>query len=590
MIEILSYAFFQNALVGVILVGLVSAVIGSYVVSRRMVFITGGITHSCFGGLGLGFFLGISPILMAAITAVASAIGVEWLTTKQKVREDSAIGVVWALGMALGTLFIFLTPGYVPELTSFLFGNILTITISDLVWFASFAIVMLLLIAIFFPQIVSCAFDRDFAYTRGLPVGAINAMMSVIVALSVVMTIRLIGIMLLMSLLTLPQLVAEQFTHRLKPMMIYSAVISIVCSVAGLFCSYWVSVPASATIVILLIATYLITRFLRLKKKSTILIILSAMTATAWAATPKAPAFLKEGDKVAIITPAGTITKEKIDSACSVLTRWGLEPVVGSHATGNWGYFGGTIPERVNDFKWALNDTSIRAIMCSRGGYGSIHVLNELKPEELKNCDKWIVGYSDITAIHSALCANGVMSIHGSMAGRLKDTGGNDSLSVILHDLLFGKLPSYTIESHPYNHRGAARGKLVGGNLSLICSLADTKIDFLNTTDDIILFLEEVGESCRIIDRMLQSLKTRGVLSRVKGIIVGNFHQCSPTPPFNTPQDVLHYYLSDYDIPIAFDFPVGHDEERNAPLIVGATATLVVDDNRVDLFFDTISR
>ena len=135
--DILNYTFFQNALLGVLFVSLASAIIGTYVVSRRMVFITGGITHACFGGLGLGFYLGINPTLMAGVFAVASAAGVEWLSTKQRVREDSAIGVIWALGMALGTLFLFLSPGYVPELTSFLFGNVLTITRVDIAVFAA---------------------------------------------------------------------------------------------------------------------------------------------------------------------------------------------------------------------------------------------------------------------------------------------------------------------------------------------------------------------------------------------------------------------------------------------------------------------
>ena len=135
MLDILSYGFFQNALLGVLTVSIAAAIIGTYIVTRRMVFIAGGVTHACFGGLGLGYFLGISPILMAGVFAVASSLGVEWLSKRQSVREDSAIGVIWALGMAIGTLFIFLTPGYVPELNSFLFGNILTISSADIAAF-----------------------------------------------------------------------------------------------------------------------------------------------------------------------------------------------------------------------------------------------------------------------------------------------------------------------------------------------------------------------------------------------------------------------------------------------------------------------
>ena len=220
MLDILRYTFFQNALLGVVIVSIVSAMIGTYIVTRRMVFITGGVTHACFGGLGVGYFVGISPIFMAGVFAVASSLGVEWMATKQQIREDSAIAVVWALGMAIGTLFIFLTPGYVPELNSFLFGNILTITRGDLVAFVVYMIAFLAFFILFYNQIVSCAFDRDFAKTKGQPVVFINTMMTVMTAICVVLTIRLIGIMLLMSLLTMPQMIAELFVNRFKSMFI----------------------------------------------------------------------------------------------------------------------------------------------------------------------------------------------------------------------------------------------------------------------------------------------------------------------------------------------------------------------------------
>ena len=261
--EILSYTFFQNALLGVLMVSIAAGIIGTYVVSRRMVFISGGITHACFGGLGLGFYLGFNPIAMAAVFAIAAATGVEWMATKQNVRQDSAIGVIWALGMALGTFFIFLSPGYVPELTSFLFGNVLTITATDICLFAVYLVVLLAFFAIFYPQIVLCAFDSDFAATRRLSVGIINLAMTIMIAICIVLTIRLIGIMLLLSLLTVPQMIAELFTIRFKTMMIISAGVSMICSVLGIFCSYWIAVPASATIVLTLVAAYAIARIAR---------------------------------------------------------------------------------------------------------------------------------------------------------------------------------------------------------------------------------------------------------------------------------------------------------------------------------------
>ena len=266
--EILSYSFFQNALLGVLFVSIAAGIIGTYVVSRRMVFITGGITHACFGGLGLGFFLGINPIAMAAVFAIAAATGVEWMSTRQNVRQDSAIGVIWALGMALGTLFIFLSPGYVPELTSFLFGNVLTITSTDIILFAAYLVVLLAFFAVFYPQILLCAFDPDFAATRRLRVSAINLAITIMIAICIVLTIRLIGIMLLLSLLTMPQMIAEMFTNRFHHMMIISSLVSIACSVLGIFCSYWIAVPASATIVLTLVAAYAVARIIRIIKAS----------------------------------------------------------------------------------------------------------------------------------------------------------------------------------------------------------------------------------------------------------------------------------------------------------------------------------
>lgn len=266
--EILSYSFFKNALLGVLFVSIAAGIIGTYVVSRRMVFITGGITHACFGGLGLGFFLGINPIAMAAVFAIAAATGVEWMSTRQNVRQDSAIGVIWALGMALGTLFIFLSPGYVPELTSFLFGNVLTITSTDIILFAAYLVVLLAFFAVFYPQILLCAFDPDFAATRRLRVSAINLAMTIMIAICIVLTIRLIGIMLLLSLLTMPQMIAEMFTNRFHHMMIISSLVSIACSVLGIFCSYWIAVPASATIVLTLVAAYAVARIIRIIKAS----------------------------------------------------------------------------------------------------------------------------------------------------------------------------------------------------------------------------------------------------------------------------------------------------------------------------------
>lgn len=257
--ELFQYTFFQYALIGLAIISIASAMIGTYIVTRRMVSISGGVTHACFGGLGLGYYLGWNPVLTAALFAVASSLGVELMSVRGRVREDSAIAVIWAIGMAVGILFVFLTPGYVPELNSFLFGNVLTISRADLWAFALFTAVLALFFALFYRRIVAVAFDRDFAFVIGLPVGTISTVMTVMTAVCIVLTIRLVGIMLLMSMLALPQLTAELFCRRFSRMMLASAAVSLLCSVGGLLLAAVVDVPCSALIVLVMAAVYVLT-------------------------------------------------------------------------------------------------------------------------------------------------------------------------------------------------------------------------------------------------------------------------------------------------------------------------------------------
>lgn len=253
--EILEYAFFRNALAGVVLISVATAIIGTYIATRRMVFIAGGVTHACFGGLGLGYFLGVNPLIMATVFAVGGSLGADWLN-RRRVRQDTAVGVVWALGMALGVLFIFLTPGYAPELNTFLFGNVLTITQVDLWLFLALVVVLTAGWAAFRRQIIAVSFDADFARTRHLPVRTVEMVMTVLIAVTIVLTIRMIGIMLLMSLMTLPQITAELAARRYSRVQALAAVLSVAGGVGGLFLAYFISVPASAAIVLLLVAFY----------------------------------------------------------------------------------------------------------------------------------------------------------------------------------------------------------------------------------------------------------------------------------------------------------------------------------------------
>jgi zinc transport system permease protein len=256
--ELLQYTFFQNALLGSLFTCIACGIVGSYVVARRLVFISGGITHASFGGLGLGFYLGVNPILSALVFSIASAFGVEWLSKKQGIREDSAIAGFWALGMALGVICIFLTPGYAPNISAYLFGNILTVTGTD-IWFAGgFACLLTLLFIRFFHPILYVAFDREFAQTKGLKVALIENLMMVAIAICIVSSIRLIGIMLLMSLMTVPQMTANLFTSTFKNIILYSILIGIAGCFSGLFISYYLNVPSGAAIIFVQVILFLL--------------------------------------------------------------------------------------------------------------------------------------------------------------------------------------------------------------------------------------------------------------------------------------------------------------------------------------------
>ena len=256
--DLLQFAFFRNALIGSLFTCISCGIAGSYIVSRRLVFISGGITHASFGGLGLGFYLGISPILSALLFSVASVFGIEWLSKKQDIREDSAIAAFWALGMALGVICIFLTPGYSPNISAYLFGNILTITQLDLIFSGTLAVFLSILFLIFFKPVLYTAFDAEFAKTQGVKVALIEHLMMLAIAVTIVSSIRLIGIMLLMSLLTIPQITANLFTSRMKKIILYSIGLGITGCISGLFLSYYLNVPSGATIIFVQILIFLV--------------------------------------------------------------------------------------------------------------------------------------------------------------------------------------------------------------------------------------------------------------------------------------------------------------------------------------------
>ncbi|WP_165021311.1 metal ABC transporter permease [Dysgonomonas sp. ZJ279] len=267
--DLLSYPFFQNALLGSLLASIACGIIGTYVVVRRLVFVSGGITHASMGGLGIGFFFGWNPILSALIFSILSAFGMEWLSSRQGVREDSAIGTFWSLGMAIGIIFIYLKPGFAPNLSDYLFGNILTITSLDIIYLAILSVILLVVFALFRREIMYAAFDPDFAKTRNLPVNTIKYIMMMFIAVTIVLSIRLVGIVLLISILTVPQMTANLFTSNFGKIVLLSVLIGFVGCILGLFLSVVLDVPSGVFIIFVQIIIFLLLRgVIRLTQKS----------------------------------------------------------------------------------------------------------------------------------------------------------------------------------------------------------------------------------------------------------------------------------------------------------------------------------
>jgi len=292
------------------------------------------------------------------------------------------------------------------------------------------------------------------------------------------------------------------------------------------------------------------------------------------------PATLKAGDTIAIVSPSSTPDSMTIVKGCETLKEWGYVPVVGPHATSNYHGFAGAADERAADMLWALRDSTVKAIMCSRGGDGAVQVLQRIPLEEFRQHPKWVMGFSDVTALHSAEVAAGVMSIHCSMCDGIAMKGERDAVNAILRRALQGEIPEYQVPAHPLNQKGEASGILVGGNLSVLCGLAGSEYDFLNRADEgLILFIEDTGEGMSKVDRMLHHLEIRGVLGKLKGVIVGHFSKYkSPENGFADMYDMLHEYLQHYTIPVCYDFPVGHHSGLNYPMVEGSRVILRVDE------------
>jgi zinc transport system permease protein len=256
MLELFQYNFFINALLASILTAITCGIIGTYIVSRRIVFISGGISHASFGGVGIGYYLGMNPILGAAVFSVLTGLGIEALAKKSELREDSLIGMMWSFGMAVGIIFIFLTPGYAANLMSYLFGDILTVSRFDLLLMLGLALVLILVFLLLFKEILFLSFDREYAETQGVPVTAISYLLIGLVALTIVMNIRVVGIILVISMLTIPQATANLLSKDFKHMIFYSMAFAFLSSICGLFLSYLLNIPSGATIIFFSIVVF----------------------------------------------------------------------------------------------------------------------------------------------------------------------------------------------------------------------------------------------------------------------------------------------------------------------------------------------
>lgn len=266
--NIFAYDFLTNAFVACVLSGITCGIVGSYIVARRMVFLSSGITHASFGGLGIALYMGINPLVGALSFAAISSLGIEFFSRRGGMREDSAIGIIWSLGMALGALFMSLRPGYATDLTSYLFGNILLVNGGEVAMFALLTMVVIVGAAVWLRKLMYVTFDEDFARSQGVPVVAVAYIMAVVVALTIVMSIKVMGIILLLSLITIPVVVANTLTMDYRRIAPLSAAVAVLGNVVGFLLSYQFDLPTGSCIIfilVLLLAAVKLFRVLRVR-------------------------------------------------------------------------------------------------------------------------------------------------------------------------------------------------------------------------------------------------------------------------------------------------------------------------------------
>jgi muramoyltetrapeptide carboxypeptidase len=293
------------------------------------------------------------------------------------------------------------------------------------------------------------------------------------------------------------------------------------------------------------------------------------------------PAYLKKGDKIGVIAPARKISKAELEYAVGLFNSWGLEVVFGKNLFNEEHQFSGSDEERASDLQEMLNDHSINAVISARGGYGTIRIIDKIDWTAFRKQPKWIIGYSDITVLHSHIHNCGIETLHATMPVNFSK---NSEATETLRKALFGEKLSYEVESHPLNRKGNAEGQLVGGNLSLLYALTGSISD-IDTTDKI-LFIEDLDEYLYHVDRMMMNLKRSGKLSGLAGLIVGGMTDMKDNSiPFGkTAEEIIMDAVKEYDYPVCFNFPAGH-VDRNLALIMGKELGLEVENKAPLIIF-----
>lgn len=262
MFELFQYQFMQKAFMAALLVSVACGIVGTYVVIKRIVSLSGAISHAAFGGVGLGYFLGVNPVLAAIPFSILSALSMGVVKQKVKVSEDTAIGILWSVGMALGIIFINLTPGYAPDLFSYLFGSILTVSVTDLLIMLILDLIIIAIVFLFQREFLAISFDEEFSKVVGIPAEFIYMLLLALVALSVVVLIKVVGVILVIALLTIPAAISKQYTAKMGKLMFLSIIVGMVLTSVGLILSYVFNMSSGATIVLVLGAGFALSYFL----------------------------------------------------------------------------------------------------------------------------------------------------------------------------------------------------------------------------------------------------------------------------------------------------------------------------------------